>query len=143
MGYEKKLIIDLSNAKDIKLKKNEETGGLIFGTYDEKGKAILQRVTQIRNSAKDKKHSYKLPNTFYCFLKSFRYLLASKYLIGEWHSHPSNRLYPSQDDIRAMEKKTKKMRNGAYYLGIAGRDMNKDIINIFEFSEKYGDNSKR
>lgn len=95
----------------------QEVGGLIFGYRMENGLLKITDIVQLPNKAAKKEKEYKLPNTLYLALKSLKYFIQLKSVIGEWHSHLSGNQAPSAEDKRAIEAKVRKL--GIYILGIA------------------------
>lgn len=95
----------------------QEVGGLIFGHRQRNGLLKITDISQLPNKAEHKEKEYKLPNTLYLFLKSIKYFIQLKSVIGEWHSHLSGLQFPSPADKLAIEPKVKKQ--GLYILGIA------------------------
>lgn len=111
---------------------SKEIGGLMFGHYYEGNFLEITNILQLKNNCKSDRH-YILPNPFLCFIKSLKYLLRGKQLLGEWHSHPSGILKPSKLDSSTMHLKAEKTRNGLYNLGLIN---DKGDMKVFQFDIK-------
>ena len=84
-----------------------ETGGLLFGEYDDAAKIVW--VREVIGPPSDSEHS---PELFVCGIEGTRHAAekiaershGSNRYVGMWHTHPTSDPLPSTTDLTAMER---------------------------------------
>ena len=121
----------------------KETGGVIIGNWERKrglnyyefkkrrarGKFYFIKFLGLRNTAKDKAHSYRLPGRVWILAKSLKYILVGYEIIGIWHTHPGGKKFVSQQDQDAIDGYVKNSEKNKEIAKLITND--EEMINSF------------